>query len=345
MRVSAQNTTKHWKNKAILYKRLTMIISVSQLLCMCMPFRIVDEAQLDAASISGKRQTQRPFTKPSTPLRLSVRSIARATPSATVAYSSIPPAPLINESMLDDLPVENKVIGDGCFGSCTQMAYKDMFIVCAKRMEKERVSIQALRSEAAILYSLNKSGFTPHCFGVCLGLHAIIMSYISINGKSVSLFSLLYEKSDNLQLSRQQCIDMLISLCKGLQHVHTSGFLHNDLKLDNVVVGISLSGKLRPYIIDFGKACPVARGKKYSLKEEDIIIYKKEHPQVAPDLRDGLVQQSQATDIYSLGRILKRCNSVLLHSPEFSTQIRKVLRYHSRDRPEMENILLMFSKD
>ena len=80
-----------------------------------------------------------------------------------------------------------------------------------------------------------------------------------------------------------------LSLCKGLQHVHTSGFLHNDLKLDNVVVGISLSGKLRPYIIDFGKACPVARGKKYSLKEEDIIIYKSEHPQVAPDLLDGLV--------------------------------------------------------
>ena len=128
-----------------------------------MPFRIVDEAQLDAASISGKRQTQRPFTKPSTPLRLSVRSIVKATSSATVAYSSISPAPLINESMLDDLPVENKVIGDGCFGSCTQMAYKDMFIVCAKRMEKERVSIQALRSEAAILYSL-KSGFTPHRF-------------------------------------------------------------------------------------------------------------------------------------------------------------------------------------
>ena len=307
------------------------------------PFRIVDEAELDAVSISGRRQTQRPFTKPSTPLWLSMRSIAKATPSAAVAYSSLPPAPLINESMLEDLPVENKVIGDGCFGSCTQMAYKDMFVVCAKRMEKERVSVQALRSEAAILCSLNMGGFTPHCFGVCLGLHAIIMSYINIDGKPVSLFSLLYIKSDSLQLSRQQCVDMLISLCKGLQHVHTSGFLHNDLKLDNVVVGNSFSGKPKPYIIDFGKACPIAKGKKYSLSEEEIVVYKKEHPQVAPDLRDGLVHQSQATDIYSLGRILKRCNSMLLHSSDLSTQIRKILSYHSRDRPELKSILLMFN--
>ena len=72
-------------------------------------------------------------------------------------------------------------------------------------------------------------------------------------------------------------------------------------------------------------------------------MYKKEHPQVAPDLRDGLVQQSQATDIYSLGRILKRCNSVLLHSPDLSTQIRKILSYHSHDRPELKSVLLMLN--
>lgn len=349
MRVSAENATKHWKKKAILYKRLEVvhcniiIIVVSLNHMSVCPFRIVDEAELDGISVSGRKQTQRPFTKPSTPLRLSVRSIAKATPSAAVAYLSLPPAPLISESMLDDLPVENKIIGDGCFGSCTQMSYKDMFVVCAKRMEKERVSIQALRSEAAILYSLNTGGFTPHCFGVCLGLHAIIMSYINIDGKPVSLFSLLYIKPRNIQLSKEQCIDMLISLCKGLQHVHASGFLHNDLKLDNIVVGNSLSGKLKPYIIDFGKACPIAKGKKYSLSEEDIVMYKKEHPQVAPDLRDGLVQQSQATDIYSLGRILKRCNSVLLHSPDLSTQIRKILSYHSHDRPELKSVLLMLN--
>ena len=32
---------------------------------------------------------------------------------------------------------------------------------------------------------------------------------------------------------------------------------------------------------------------------------------------------------YSLGRILKRCNSVLLHFLDFSTQIWKILSYQS----------------
>ena len=49
-------------------------------------------------------------------------------------------------------------------------------------------------------------------------------------------------------------------------------FLHNDLKVDNVVIGDTLSGKLKPYIIDFGKACPVSKGKKYSLSEDEKLV-------------------------------------------------------------------------
>ena len=126
--------------------------------------------------------------------------------------------------MLDDLPVENEISVDVLGQS--HKRHKNMFVVCAKRMEKERVSIQALRSEAAILCSLNTYGITPYCFAICLGLHAIIMLYINIDGKLVGLFPLLYTTPKNI-LSREQCIDMLISLCKGLQHVNASGFLHN----------------------------------------------------------------------------------------------------------------------
>jgi serine/threonine protein kinase len=39
--------------------------------------------------------------------------------------------------------------------------------------------------------------------------------------------------------------------------VYNKGYLHNDLNLDNIVIGNSLNGKLKPYIIDFGKACPI----------------------------------------------------------------------------------------
>ena len=55
------------------------------------------------------------------------------------------------------------------------------------------VSPQALKSEAAILRSLNGGDFTPHFFGVCLSLHAIVMSYIRVLNRSVTLFAMLYE--------------------------------------------------------------------------------------------------------------------------------------------------------
>ena len=120
-------------------------------------------------------------------------------------------------------------------------------------------------------------------------------------------------------------------------------FLHNDLKVDNVVIGDTLSGKLKPYIIDFSKACPVSKGKKYSLSEDEKLVYKGDHPQVAPDLRDGLVQQTMSTDIYSLGRILKRCNSVVIRSMQLASTIRPILSYHSQDRPSIEAILSMLT--
>ena len=111
----------------------------------------------------------------------------------------------------------------------------------------------------------------------------------------------------------------------------------NDLKLDNIILGNSLSGKLKPYIIDFGKACPVTKGRMYTLTNAEIGIYKKEHPQITPDLRDGLVKQSISSDIFSLGRVMKR-NSVAVHSTELSPLIRQALSY-CRDRPSIEAIL------
>jgi serine/threonine protein kinase len=239
---------------------------------------------------------------------------------------------------------DHSAIGNGRFGSCSQMAYKDLYVVCVKRMEKDVVSLQALKSEGAILCSLNGGGFTPHCFGVCLSLHAIVMSYINVLNKSVTLFAMLYENLRLISFSSQQCSDMLVDLCRGVQYVHSSGFLHNDLKLDNVVLGNSLSGKLKPYIIDFGKACPVTKGRTYSLSNAEINMYKKEHPQIAPDLRDGHVKQSVSSDLFSLGRIMKRCNSVVIHSTELSPLIRQALSYHCRDRPSIEAILSLLTK-
>ena len=60
---------------------------------------------------------------------------------------------------------------------------------------------------------------------------------------------------------------------------------------------------MKPVIIDFGKACEIVHGKLYRLTSKEREEYKINHPQIAPDLRDGLCKQSEASDIYSYGRI------------------------------------------
>ena len=118
-------------------------------------------------------------------------------------------------------------------------------------------------------------------------------------------------------------------------HIHGQKFLHNDIKLDNIVQ----TQQLKPYIIDFGKARPIGKGKVYSLSENEREKFKEEHAHIAPDLRDGLVPQSVPTDVYTYGRVLKRCNSIIIRSHKLEQFCKQVLSYHSNDRPCVETIL------
>ena len=92
-----------------------------------------------------------------------------------------------------------------------------------------------------------------------------------------NLVLLLYENVRSISFSPQQCSDMLVSLCSDVQYIHISEFLHNDLKLDNVVLGNSVSGKLTLlyHWLRKKRAPYVTKGRTYSLTNAEINIYKK----------------------------------------------------------------------
>ena len=79
-----------------------------------------------------------------------------ATPSEPKPHLHLPVVPVISESTLSNLSMDDSAIGSGRFGYCTKMRY--VRSVCVKRMEKALVTLEALNSEAAILYSLNSAG-------------------------------------------------------------------------------------------------------------------------------------------------------------------------------------------
>ncbi len=74
--------------------------------------------------------------------------------------------------------------------------------------------------------------------------------------------------------------------CKFPSAIHDKGIVHNDLKLDNVAIGSCSSGLVKAYIIDLGKACQLECGRMYTLTEAEREKYKKDHSQIAPDLRN-----------------------------------------------------------
>lgn len=88
--------------------------------------------------------------------------------------------------------------------------------------------------------------------------------------------------------------------------------MHNDIKSDNIVID-KRSSTYRCVLIDLGKGCDFNNAKKYQLSEAERRRYSREHPQVAPDLRDGHCKQSQYSDVYATGRVITTVNSKFIH--------------------------------
>lgn len=90
------------------------------------------------------------------------------------------------------------------------------------------------------------------------------------------------------------------------------------MKNDNIVVGNSFDS-IEPCIVDFGKACFQKYAKLYHLSANNKEIYRKCHPQVAPELQDSVCKLSTASDVYLVGRIQSITNKEKLSIPVLAT--------------------------
>ena len=126
---------------------------------------------------------------------------------------------------------------------------------------------------------------------------SLIIEFKGEQDMSVTISKLLSckENSETLQnvqssLTKNDWLIISHDLTDALSHIHSKGFLHCDLKSNNVLV----SNK-RGYIIDFGKTCDSSfpPAKKYTIC----------YPHIAPEVLNGS-PCSKASDIFSLGKIL-----------------------------------------
>lgn len=235
--------------------------------------------------------------------------------------------------------IKSSVLGQGAFGKCV-LGFVGPIKVCIKVCKPEynlnfnrevQMLLRCCHSNLPIIHGVYINKFKMiimsfHGFGQdsSLSLHSAICAK-SCSSKSIPTFSI------------QQWKKILCGVVSAVHYLHQQQILHNDIKGDNIVIEKS-DTDVRSVVIDFGKACYLDEAKKYSLSKPEKIKYVSDHPQIAPDLRDGETKQCESTDVYSVGRIIDIVNKKHLTIPALSKISESCLQYQSACRPQSSEL-------
>lgn len=200
-----------------------------------------------------------------------------------------------------------------------------------------------LKREALFLSKCSHPNL-PWLFGMNAEKNMLVFSYYEYSGSSISVHKLLCgcSQSHSVAINQEHWRSFLFDIISAIKYLHDIHIIHNDIKSDNIV--IDECGP-KAVVIDLGKACYLQEGVRYSLSNDEKLRYENDHPQIAPDLRDGHCVQSMATDIYSFGRILEGVikKIVLLNIPLLQSLLNLCLSYNGCDRPRTNDLFITFS--
>ena len=147
------------------------------------------------------------------------------------------------------------------------------------------------------------------------------MDLYSVNGQVYDLSTALF-KSNTLSLSQGELHCVLFKIADALQNVHFSGYLHNDVKMDNIILYRSQNMcQVEPILINFNRACKIRGSVKKKLTVDEKECYRKRHRHIAPEIVQGVSSQNVYTDIYSYGYII---HLILKHEIFESEELKRI---------------------
>ena len=231
-------------------------------------------------------------------------------------------------------------IGSGTYGDCFLAEYRGIKVVIKemKRRDKsikesERCKKEVIH-EANVLNSLGDNEGLPLLLGVCTEteLYSLVIQFYGRGEESLTLHKAIKVK----MLTKTSTVDTFVRICNTLEFIHTKGYLHNDLKTNNVLLERGIDG-FCPIIIDFGKSRPIAKSVQSGQRRLSSADY------IAPEVGNGL-KETTASDVYSLGKMLDR--AVYRRSFEllFARIIRKTTNPSHLERPSVGEIINQLKK-
>ncbi|XP_064120662.1 trichohyalin-like [Macrobrachium nipponense] len=197
----------------------------------------------------------------------------------------------ISEAEVQKLLKTGKELGAGAYGTAYKVVHKGE--VAVLKVANSRLwSVKAVfKKEAKVLQALNGAGGAPLLLGTCSKPTAILMEYCP----GEEFLSIIYDTKNFPSLA----LEILSDIARKLHQIHLAGYVHVDLKPDNVMVHVQEdkgNKQVKPRIIDFGLA--VEKGTKIQLYPNmSYSIYPPEYSEGAPARPWG--------DVYSMGCLIE----------------------------------------
>ncbi|XP_069156520.1 uncharacterized protein [Procambarus clarkii] len=141
---------------------------------------------------------------------------------------------------------EDNYLGTGTFSYCYKVTLKDVTQSLCLKLFKAHVNIYDVLEEAHMLHTVRDLQGFPKLVGICPAFPAILMSY---HGKST--VDTLLKMEEDARPESKLLIQSMLDMCTIVQTLHSLGYIHNDLKTDNVSV-VMEGGTLQVTILDAG---------------------------------------------------------------------------------------------
>lgn len=236
--------------------------------------------------------------------------------------------------------MKSSELGQGRFGKCV-LGIVGPMKVCIKLCKPEKDYEAYFNREVQMLSRCCHSNL-PMLYGACIdGQKMIIMTLHGFDkDNSLSLHAAVCVKCNSIpipEFSIHQWKNILCGIISAVHYLHEKKILHNDIKGDNIVID-KQNSDVRSVLVDLGKACYIHEGRRYSLSSAEKRRYVSNHPQIAPEVRDGHSKQSKESDIYSVGRIIDIVNRHKLAIPVLNTMSQNCLQYQSTNRPSSTDL-------
>ena len=216
-------------------------------------------------------------------------------------------------------------VGSGTYGDCVLRTFQRFGItVIEKKLPSS--NLKAVMHEAHCMNALTHPSI-PHLLGVQIETKPffLVMQFLGEGEESATVHKLLHQGTINdLSLSTNEWVSVFTDIAEAIFHVHTKGFLHCDIKSNNVLV----AGK-KGFLIDFGKACLISRptARKYTSF----------HNHIATEVLRGQ-PVTASSDVFSLGVIFYNAG-VKLPCACLETLGRHCKNRNPTARPTMPKIL------